>query len=106
MIEQVLEEITIAEKKAAEIRLAADEYATRKNKEAEEKCDSILKEAEASIKELKKERKQATAIKVEKLYAEVLLVAKNDADALYSSLSQKINKLSDEIVGKVINGNC
>ncbi len=106
MIEQVLEEITIAEKKAAEIRLSADEYATRKNKEAEEKSDSILKEAEASIKELKKERKQATAIKVEKLYAEVLLVAKNDADALYSSLSQKINKLSDEIVGKVINGNC
>ncbi len=106
MIEQVLEEITKAEKKAAEIRLSADEYATRKNKEAEEKCDSILKEAEASVKELKKEYKQTTAVKVEKLYAEVLEVAKNDSDALYNSLSQKINKLSDEIVGKVINGDC
>ncbi len=106
MIEQVLEEIKLAEEKAAEIRLSANEYATQKSKEAEEKCDSLLKQAEASVKELKKEYKVSTAKKVEKLYAEIIATAKNDSDALYNSLLQKINELSDEIVGKVINGDC
>lgn len=106
MIEQVLEEIKLAEEKAAEIKKAADDYASAKNKEAEETANNLLKNAEETVKSMKKEYKAKTVLKENELYKEVLQAAKRDSDALYGSLTSKIDKLADEIAGKVINGNC
>lgn len=106
MIESVLEEIKIAEAKALSIRTEADDYALQKNKDAEALSVALKKEAEAKIKSLKKARKEALIIKERDLYDGVIAAAKKDSDALYNSLSSKIDVLSDEIVGKVLNGDC
>lgn len=106
MIELVLEEIKLAEKKASDIRIEGDNYATAKNKEAETLSANIQREAELKVKELKKSYKEALVQKEASLYNEVILSAQRDAEALYSSLSSKIDETADEIVGKVFNGDC
>lgn len=106
MLEQVLEEIKIVESKADETRKFADDYASTKNKEAEETANALIKNAEETVKAMKKEYKATTAVKENELYAEVLQAAKNDSEALYASLTSKIDGLANEIVGKVINGDC
>lgn len=106
MLEQVLEEIKLAEEIAATVRREADEYAAAKNKDAEAFAANSLKQAEETAKNMKKEYKASILREEDKLYNEVLSSAKNDSDALYNSLTEKINALSDEIVGKVLNGDC
>lgn len=106
MLEQVLEEIKSAEEKAAAVRREADEYAAAKNKDAEAFAADSLKQAEEAVKNMKKEYKARILREEGRLYKEVLSAAKNDSDALYNSLTEKINALSDEIAGKVVNGDC
>lgn len=106
MLEQVLQEIKVAEKKAEEIRVIADSYALQKNKEAEALADQIKQQNEAEIKSLKARYKEDTNKKADVLYDGVLEKARVDADALYQTKQPQINKLADEIVGKVLNGDC
>lgn len=106
MIELVLEEIKLAEKKASDIRAEGDSYVASKNKEAEALSSDIQRETELKVKELKKIYKENLTAKENALYEEAILSAKRDAEALYSSLSSKINEIADEIVGKVLNGDC
>lgn len=106
MIDQVLTEIKLAEEKATEIRQKADEEAKQINKQGETEASLIVTAAEEKAKEIKKEYKLKTAQKVDKLYAEVLKDAEEDSDALFQSLQAKINQLSDEVLKKVLNGDC
>ncbi len=106
MIEQVLEEIKQAEQKAENIRFEADSLASSIGKQAEEKSSSILSCAEETVKKEKALSKARTAEKSEKLYNEIIAAAKIDVEALYNSKTAIIEKLAEEIVGKVINGDC
>lgn len=106
MIEQVLEEIKQAENKASEIKSQADDLVTEIGKKAEEKVSSVLADAEDTVKREKALGKVRTAKSVEKLYDEIIATAKADVETLYNSKTADINELADEMVGKVINGDC
>ena len=106
MIEQVLEEIKQAEEKALKIRTEADERVAFINKQAEESSARILSDAEEAVKAKKALYKVRTAEKVDKLYNEVIDSANRDVEALYNSKTAKIEELANEMVGKVLNGDC
>lgn len=106
MIETVMEEIKLAEGKSLQMRTDADNYAAAKAKASEEESARIFAEYEERAKRLKKESKQRTAKKVEEQYNGVLSTAAADADALYGGLGKKIDELSDEVAGKILNGDC
>lgn len=105
MIEEVLEQIKIAEEKANSRREEADKYLMDRAKQSEQECDAILSDAQNSIKSLKAQAKLDCAKKCDNLYNEVISAAKTDAEIMYNAKLDKIEQLAQDIVRKVLNGN-
>ena len=106
MIDQVLQEIKLAEEKAASIRAEADGFKAEKAVQQEEDCTKILSDAQKRAKEIRLEAKQGALKDADAMYDEAMALANGGVQALLKEAQPKIEELSAWLLEKVLNGNC
>lgn len=103
-MEEVLNEIQNAEKKAAEIRQAALDKSAEISARAQEKAAEISKTSQTDCAELLKTQIKNAEISAQDEYVCALSSARKDAEAEADKILKSVDGIVDEIVGRVCRG--
>lgn len=106
MIEGVIENILDAEKKANEIKSDADSRGTKLLEAAKEEAFQIKEESIQKGKEERKSLLSDAKKEADTFFDNSIEEAKKEASQLKKDNKGKIEELAQDLVGRIINGNC
>ena len=106
MIEEVLNEIRDAELKAEQIKLAGEEEAKKIIAEGEKEALDIRNETEKNIKVMRTNGLYQAELTAGGNYDKTMADGKAESEKLKKDLSEKVDELSDEVFGRILDGSC
>lgn len=106
MINELVNSILEAEEKADKIVSEAAEKSAEISAVAEREAAVILKDAENSFRIEAARLTEKNDAEAERLYAEALAAGKASANEIRENGMKKVGRLSEEIAGYILSGNC